>query len=207
MAKVRVVRTIRMGSQRVAVKKVPSLANVVVRSTVEATTTQIRVLAEESRELLLDRLFAGVPQPPGRVKVARPRRVVPSMPGAARIAFRHRLLTRRTVARKVSLALDGRKLIETGNYARGIEVFRGQQESGVYYMVRVADRPHKGFDPSSGPIRLGVLARLHEFGSARLRIPARPHWRPTVRDVMARFRELKRTIRAAGLREALREIG
>jgi hypothetical protein len=189
------------------VKKVPQLATIVHRSTVEATANQLRVLAEETREVILDRLFAARPQAPAGATVARPRRIRESPSGFARPPFRHRALTDKHVRKKARQGNDGRKLIETGDYANSIEVFKGQQKaSGTYYMVRPAPRPHDGADPSSGPISQAMLARVHEFGSARHGIPARPHWGPAVRFVLARFTEVRRGVRAAVLRAVLREV-
>jgi hypothetical protein len=202
VAKVRRVSYVQVGGQRVPVKKVMSIAPVLARATAEATATQLRVLAEETRELILDKLFAG----PGRAVVQRPLKIRPAPPGANRTPFRHRALSERHARKKERKGLDGRKLIETGNYLENIEVFRGEQQSGVYFMLRPKRAKHVGEDPSSGEISFATLARVHEFGSARHGIPARPHWGPAIRAALRRFRQLPAEVRAAALRAALREI-
>lgn len=207
MAKVRVVGTVRVGGRTLPVKKVPQLAPIVVGAVMEATATQLRVLAEETRELIVDRLFAAEPQAPGRSVVARPSRLVAeNMPSAPRSPASYPPLSRQHAAKKARQGSDGRFLIERGDYLEGIEIFKGQQRSGVYYMVRLQDREHVGADPSSKPIRLSLLAKVHEFGSSKHKIPPRPHWRPAVRDVRRAFGALRPTIKAAALRIALRRI-
>jgi len=61
----------------VRTKRIPALAPLLPRAAVQASATQSRVLAEESRELLLDRVFAGKPTPttgryPPKEAVERP---------------------------------------------------------------------------------------------------------------------------------------
>jgi hypothetical protein len=212
MARVRVVGQVRIGKKTLPVKKVPNLAPIlakkdrgapeVMRSTVSATVDQLRVLAEESRELVLDRLFAARAQAPASIVVTRPARVAPSIKTASRAPYRHRALTQKWVQRKARDSQDGRKLIATGDYAQGIEVFKGKQASGVYFIVRPADRKHV---PSG--LRLPMLARVHEFGSAKHKIPPRPHWGPAVRDVRDAFAGARPTIRAEAARRLLRRIG
>jgi len=203
MARVRVVRYVRQGSRMVPVKRVTALAPLLRRAAIEASATQLRVVAEEGRELLLDRLFAADPQAPAQIIANRPpKERRPEIPGAVRGPFSHRPLTQAWVSRKAREGLDGRKLIATGDYMEGIEVFRGvQQESGVYYMVRPARRKHR---PSG--LTLRRIARIHEFGSATIGIPARPHWGPVTRDVIRRARQLGPTVRAVALRRALRQV-
>lgn len=208
MANVRVVRTVRIAGRVTPVKKVPSLGPLILRSTVEATTTQLRVMAEESRELILDRIFAATPTPPGEIVLERPpvlRR--PDIPTRARASLEYAPLTRKHVLKKKRTGADGRFMIELGDYIRGIEVYRGEQSaSGVYFMVRPADREHRGADPTSGTIRLVMLARVLEFGSATHNIPPRPHWGPALADIIAMFQARRPSIRAEALRAALRRI-
>lgn len=185
------------------VKRVPTLAPLLPRAAVEATATQLRVLAEESRELLLDRIFAARPRAPGRAVVDRPPRArLPKVPTAPRRAFPFAPLSKRHRQYKARHGQDGRILVATGDYVEGIEVFRGEQVGGgVYYMVRPAARTH---EPSG--LRLTTIARILELGSARHKIPARPHWSPTVRDVIRRFEQEAPTVRAKALRTSLRQI-
>lgn len=219
MARVTVVGTVRVGRSTVRVKRVEDLVPFLQRTaalTFEATAVQMRVLAEEGRELIVQKLYAGpvgvAQTPAGRVAGAR---VVPEpaplrrpdLGGEERRPFRHEPLAPATIAKKVRLDRDGRKLIEGGDYTYGIEVVKTEQrESGVVYRVRPAARQHVGADPNSGPISSRMLARVHEFGSARHHIPARPHWGPAIRAVRRKFERLPADIKAEALRLALREI-
>lgn len=214
MAKVRVTSTIRIGGRTLPVKQVPNLAPLVVGSVVTATANQLRVLAEEARELIRDRVFQGVPEAPGRVAVARPPRFrAKNIPAVTRDAGAFLGLKRRTILRKARARrprLDGRILLASGDYMRNIEIFRGDQPAngGVYYMVRPAQQKHApgphGSD--SSPINLSLLAKVHEFGSAKHKIPARPVWGPAVRRITQLMRAMRPTIRAEALRLAARQV-
>jgi hypothetical protein len=165
----------------------------------EATAVQLRVIAEESREMVLDRLYGARPQPPGQAAEPRPpllRR--PDVPTSERAPFRHAPLAPDTVARKAREGQDGRKLIATGAYTYGIEVFRGTEGGRIYYTVR----PKPGNHPDAGvPHR--VLAAFHEYGTSTT--PKRPHWGPVLRAVKAIVDKRRKSIRAEALRKALRK--
>ena len=224
MATVRVVQTIRAGSRRILLKPSASpvtaganapLArtfNALREGTFEATAVQLRVMAEEARELIVGRLYASHPQPPGLALLSAPPVArVPGIEAVDRTPARYRSLTREHVARKLHAQppQDGRYLIATGDYLDGIEVKKGKRpDGGPYYMVRLQPRKHfiAPDSTTSKPITLLLLARVHEFGSRRWNIPARPHWRPALRDIKFRFQRLRRTIRAAALRASLRRI-
>lgn len=211
MAKVRVVRTVKVGGRAVAVKRVPNLAPILARKTrtgpemarsmVEATTVQIRILAQEARELIIDKLFAAAPQAPAQATVSRPQQEAPGRLAGDRRPYRHVRLTDKHVQKKARDGEDGRKLIATGDYVAGIEVFRGEQASGVYYIVRPEAREHV---PSG--MTLSLLARVHEYGSARHKIPPRPHWGPAIRAVIAAMPARVARVRAEALRRTLRRI-
>mgnify|MGYP001447643462 CR=1 FL=1 len=105
-------------------------------------------------------------------------------------------LSERYLRWKKRRGLDPRILIATGEYVKNIGIekvkghFRkekgkkgiilvkpedGKQADGkdVAYVVCVPDRKHQ----ASG-LNFRRLARIHEFGSVKAHIPARPHWRP-----------------------------
>jgi hypothetical protein len=197
-----------VGTRNVPVKRVPNLAPTVIRSTVEATAVQLRVLAEETRELIIDRLMATPIQRPGVRVVQRPVRLRQGVgPTADRRPFDFDRLRNWYARKKRRLGLDGHFLIASRDYIEGIEVFKGKQQSGVYYMVRPAQRFHVPSEVSStSNIMLSLLARVLEFGSAKHRVPARPHWRPVLRAVIARVRFARRDIRAAGLRQFIQRL-
>jgi len=163
-----------------------------------ATATQLRVLAEESRELILDKLYNGTSRPPGRRRVPRPERMRrPEIPTSERRPYRHKALAESTVQDKARAELDGRRLIATGEYTYGIEVFRGKRAGSVYYIVRPKPGQH-----SRAGVTHRVLAAFHEFGTSQ--IPARPHWRPVLRVVRDELRNRRDEVRAVALRTAIR---
>jgi hypothetical protein len=169
----------------------------------ELSAVQFRVLAQESRELLIDKLMAATPQRPGTVTVQRPPRISKSrIPTTERRAFRHRPLSQPYVQKKAREALDGRKLIATGDYIEGIEVRKATlPDVGVVYGVGLESRNH---EPSGLP--LVALARILERGSAAARIPPRPHWKPVHRAMRARLRTVADNVMAEAMRRALREV-
>jgi hypothetical protein len=165
----------------------------------DATAVQLRVIAEESREMVLDKLYAARAQAPGVASVVQPpqtRRA--DIPTAERKPFRHTPLAKETVERKAEAEQDGRKLIATGAYTAGIEVFKGTQGGDIYYTVR----PKPGKHPEAG-VTHRVLAAFHEFGTST--IPKRPHWGPVLRVVKSILRSKRKSIRAEALRKALRK--
>lgn len=165
----------------------------------EMTAVQLRVIAEESREMVLDRLYAAKPQAPGAATVARPERERrPDIPTADRKPFRHAPLAPSTVERKAAADQDGRKLIASGEYTYGIEVFKGTENGVTYYTVR----PKPGKHPDAG-VTHRVLAAFHEFGTSKM--PKRPHWGPVLAVVKDIVKKRRKKIRADALRKALRK--
>jgi len=215
--RVRVVGRTRVGDKVFKVRKVSNLVSLV-KSSMEATAHQNRVLAEETRELIIDRLMAALPQAPARDQVDRPERLRrPDISTVNRAPFssnEHPPLAESTVRRKARLGLDGRKLIETGELIGSIEIFRGVEKGQPYYMVRLEPRQHRGSkspnaeEHGRGPtaISLNRLMRMHEFGTSRM--PARPTWRPVSREIIDYWLGLphRETIKAAALRALLRGI-
>jgi hypothetical protein len=171
-----------------------------VEATVEASLTQIRVLAEESRELILDRLYNQTPQAPGEARIERPRPLRrPRIKFTDRRPASLRRLADSTVYEKNRLKQDGRKLIATGEYTYGIEVFKGMKKGQPYYTVR----PKPGLHPSRN-ITHRVLAALHEFGTSNM--PKRPHWGPVLRKLQKVLKDEGRQVRAVALRQAMRAV-
>jgi len=165
----------------------------------EATLTQLRVLAEESREMILDKLFAGSARFPGKRVVSRPPQLRRSdIPTSERRPYRHPPLADSTVTKKANAQQDGRRLIATGAYVEGIEVFRGSKNGVPYYTVR----PKPGKHPDAG-VTHRVLAAFHEFGTSKM--PARPHWGPVLRVLRRVMEQRGPEVRAEAMRLALRE--
>ncbi len=169
--------------------------------TVKASVVQMRVLAEESRELILDKAFAGPVAPGAEARVTRPPRLRrPDIPTVQRRAYMGmRKLAPSTVQKKIAAEQDGRKLIAEGDYMYGIEVFKGERAGEVYYTIRPKPGPH----PSAG-VAHRVLAAWLEYGTKKM--PKRPHWSPVRKIVLAVLREQGADVRAVALRTAIRKV-
>lgn len=161
---------------------------------------QIRVLSEESREIVVDKLYAGITRPPGVKRVDKPPRLRRTdIPTVERRPFRHRALADSTLRKKEAAEQDGRRLIASGEYTYGIEVFKGMRGGKPYYIVR----PKPGMHPDAGvPHR--VLAAFHEFGTSRT--PKRPHWGPTLRILKRILARSEPKVRAVAFRTAIRQV-
>ena len=181
------------------VRRVEGFIPNIPQATVEATAVQLRILAQESRELVIDKLYAGTARPPGRARIDRPPRTAQrsDIPGNPRRPFRHPALADATVERKAREDKDGRRLIAEGDYTYGIEVFKGERDGMVYYIVRPKPAPHR-----SG-VSHRVLAAIHEFGTST--IPPRPHWGPVFRIVSQELARRGPDVLAEALRRAIRE--
>lgn len=199
-----VTRKVSRGGRLVSVKRVDAFAPVLAGlkpAILEATATQLRVVAEETRELIVDKLFAGKAQPPGFAVAKRPPPLRPSKyQSLERAAYRFKKLQERYARRKAKLRLDGRILIATADYVGHIDVVRGERSgAGVYYTVRPSPGVHK---PSK--LTYTTIARIHEYGTAT--IPARPHWRPVVTAVHRRAAEIARKLKSDTLRTLVRGV-
>ena len=205
MARVVATRYIRVGSRQVPVKSTRGFMQMVVKGTLEASAEQARVLDEETRELIIDKLLAASPDAPGtNITVSKPPRqgsVRVDIPTAERGPFKQKPLADRTIKNKMQRGEDARKLIATGDYIEGIEVRKFVlPKVGVSWGVGLVDRRHA---PSGLPLK--VIAAILERGSAAARIPPRPHWRVAWRNIKRRIREKGIAARAEGLRRALRQ--
>jgi hypothetical protein len=203
MAGVTATRYVQIGGKRTPVKAIKGTWQRFPQAVIEATAVQLRIIAEESRELVIDRILAGTAAAPAGMTVQRPP-VLRKSGGAMaqRKAFKLAPLTRPYVLKKAREGLDGRTLTATGDYINGIVAKRAEiPGAGVAYGVGMESRNHV---PSGLP--LSVLAGILELGSAAANIPPRPHWRSARRQVMRRLKQLAPDVRAAVLREALRGI-
>lgn len=82
--------------------------------------------------------------------------------------------------RKLRMGLDSRVMIATEYYKDAIKVFsRKNRDGSITYYVgfhsRELARDHEG---KRLPITLVRLAWVHEKGSVKMHVPARPHWSP-----------------------------
>jgi len=104
-------------------------------------------------------------------------------------AFKWKPLSPKYKARKERLGLDPRTLIATGKYLKSIRVASRMYGNNLSYQLGTRKDTH---GPSGLPYI--ELARLMEYGSRKRKLPARPHWRPTIR----KYRRLQQSrIKAA----------
>jgi len=200
-SRVKLIRSVTAGAGRgIKVARFGQFFPGVVNEVIKANAIQLRILAEGSADLLVDKLFAQFNS--GNSVVARP---APLSKGAGitgnKKPFDFEPLTTAYARYKLRNGLDGRTLIATGDYVRSIEIFRSEtKEAGITYRVRTKPGRHY-----SG-LTFGELARVHEFGSSKAHIPARPHWRPVGSMALKRFRRLGQGATAADIRAALSRI-
>jgi hypothetical protein len=175
-----------------------------VENIVSATQPQMRVLAEETRDLLIDKIMAGNPRgyPPKVSRASLPKSRLPGV-RTERKPFpfdRTAPLTEDYLKRKVKEGKDPRILIATGRYLEHIVLERQETKDGVFWRVYI----QKGRTRTR--ITFNLLARILEFGSASRNIKPRPHWRPTARLMRDAVKRVPDNVRAQALRETLREI-
>lgn len=99
-------------------------------------------------------------------------------------------LSPRYAKQKESKGLDPRILINTGEYIETIEIVENQVSKGVLEIViQAPDHDH-----SETKINLRLLSRLLEYGSKNEKMPARPHWRPVMKEFIALRGELAKDV-------------
>lgn len=89
-------------------------------------------------------------------------------------------LTEDYLKAKIKAGLDTRTLLATLFYFHHISWWR--DSNGVHMGVPNVQHP-------TAKIPLGMLARVHEYGTAR--IPARPLWRPALSKILREFPKLR----------------
>tara|TARA_R100001086_G_scaffold120987_2_gene62320 strand:- start:839 stop:1420 length:582 start_codon:yes stop_codon:yes gene_type:complete len=76
---------------------------------------------------------------------------------------------------------DLRTMIATGHYKSQIRVFKKGRKDRGRFEVRIGFHhaaKARNLDGSIAPVLLSKVARTHEFGSEKMKIPPRPHWGP-----------------------------
>lgn len=198
---VKLVRRVRAGGGKgIKVVRFGQFFPAVVNEVIKANATQMRVLAEGSADLLINKIFAQVN--PGNAVVSKPDALSAGKGiKGENVPFDHEPLSPAYARYKLRNGLDGRILLAMGDYVNSIEVFRSEtKEAGITYRVR--NKPGRHY---SG-LTYQQLGLVHEFGSSKAGIPARPHWRPVASLVLKRFRRLTQSATAADIRAALSRI-
>lgn len=116
------------------------------------------------------------------------------------------------LARKEAAGADERTMIATRTYIDGIQVFKKYDRKEKKWIVRVGFHPGaKPRDlkgrivqieiPGTGITGLTALGIVHELGSVKADIPARPHWRPhrtkVTGEAPAKRKAFRRTVSRA----------
>jgi len=205
MASVKVLHSVQVGGRSFKVRSRKPFLTTLAESQVQATIPQMRNIAYETRDLLIDKALAGDPQGRPRIlargdfPIARTRgRRLPRGP----FPFdrdRRLKLDPDYVDWKVRKGYDPRPLLARGDYFRAIMVFESRTKKGATFEVRL-----KRGRSTRTRIPFSVLWRWLEFGNSVTK--PRPHWRPTARIVAQALKRMPEDIRAQALRDALRSI-
>jgi hypothetical protein len=177
-----------------------------VKALSDRTLKELRILAETSRQYMVDRIYAGRAQD-GNIVTKAPTypRSTPGVGGTE--PFELAELTPRYRRRKKRKGLDGRILIASGDYTHSLEVKRVKPKGAdAAYVMSLPTKKHIGarFVPKgSKRVTYRQLSLILEFGSAKKKIPARPHWRPTGREMGRRFNRAPAKLSASALRDFL----
>jgi hypothetical protein len=114
--------------------------------------------------------------------------------------------------RKEAAGADLRTMIATGHYIDSIRVFKRHDRKEKKWVIRIGfhhsakprDLEGRTVDieiPGTGIKGLTALAIVHELGSIKANVPARPHWGPhralVRKDARKKRRELRREISEA----------
>lgn len=204
MPSIKTTHKVRVGNRNFTLRTQDLFIPRFVEKTVEVTYPQMRVLAEETRDLLIDKIMAGNTRGYSPV-VSRASLPKSRLPGVRteRKPFpfdRTAPLSPDYLERKVREGKDPRILIATGRYLEHIVVERQETRDGVKWRVFI----QKG--KTKTEITFNMLARILEFGSASRNIKPRAHWRPTARIMGDKMKRVPKDIRAQALRETLREL-
>jgi len=205
MASVKVHHNVQVGGRVFKLRTRKPFIGTLAESQMTATIPQMRNVAWETRDLLIDKALAGSAQ--GRPTVLT-RGDFPRSKAKGRRAPRQpypfdrdrRLrLQEDYVDWKVREGYDPRPLLARGDYFRAIVVFESRTKKGVTFEVRLK----RGRSKRTG-IPFSVLWRWLEFGNSRTK--PRPHWRPAARIVAQIVKRIPENARVQAVRDALRSI-
>ncbi len=111
--------------------------------------------------------------------------------------IRHKPLSPAYLEQKRRQGLDTRILIATGDYVESITVTKEKIRKRTVWRIGVPE--NKIHAPSGLPYK--ILARIHEFGSKKRNIPARPHWRPVYSAYIREFPKTLKTVKKDMVRD------
>jgi len=204
MASVKVHHSVKVGGRVYKLRTRKPFMTTLVESEIRATIPQMRNVAWETRDLLIDKALAGTAQ--GRQKVLSRGDFPRSKAPGGRKQRRPFPFDRDSNLRlqpdyvdwKVRNGYDPRPLLASGGYLRNLDVFESRTKQGVTYAVRL----RRGRSIRTG-IPYSILWRWLEFGNSTTK--PRPHWRPTARIVKRLVKRIPDDARAQAVRDALRE--
>ena len=99
---------------------------------------------------------------------------------------------------KERLGLDPRVMIATGHYVGSIRVFSRKNSDGSITFYVGHDRLDRAEDKDGTPIpsvTLNMIAAVHEKGSSKMNVPARPHWKPHLQDMEREAKDVRARVR------------
>ena len=197
----KVIRTVSRGAGKgTPVRSFKEFLPSSVEAVIRGKAVQLRVLAEGSADLLVERVFAG--DNSGLSVAKKPsKKSKGEGVGESKAPLDLEPLSKRYADDKRNQGLDGRILLARGDYINNIEVVRNEtQDGGITYRVRLVPGRH----PSGFTFR--VLGRILEFGSLKTSLPPRPHWRPVGEQAFRAFNRLRTQASADEIRDALRRM-
>jgi hypothetical protein len=184
------------------------LPQVFMKVLAKRSLTDIRILAESSRQYMVDRIYAGKA---GASRKVATKPIFPhTQPNSAAKPFMLQPLTKKYRRWKKLKKLDGRLLIALGDYTRALEVKKVKRSgTDVAYLMTISpQKRHKERRPGKKKLQsltMRQLAAVLEFGSSSRMIPGRPHWKPTAKEMTRRFKKAPDKMLASALRDFLRK--
>ena len=106
-------------------------------------------------------------------------------------------LSEKWAAFKKKHKLDKRTMIATTHYINKVRVFT-TRVSPTHWQYRIGFAPSdRAIDPvtkTQTPLSLNLLAAVHEYGSQKAHVPARPHWGPFFDEMEKRAKIFPKTV-------------
>lgn len=118
-------------------------------------------------------------------------------------------LTPKYYKRKVAKNRDTRIMLATGHMMRSVKVMERKNSKLSTTVVVGFERLAlaRDLDNQVVPYQLYKVAIVHEKGSAKMKIPPRPHWKPHLEEMRVRAIDVRKLIKKDIRSEALRRVG
>lgn len=179
------------------------LPQIYLKEVIQRSLTDLRVFAESSQQYMLDRVYAQR----GRRVSTKP--TLPhTAPNNAAKPFDLKPLSKRHARFKRKRKLDGRILIASGQIMHELVIQKVVRDGDVTYILTLPNRQHIGsriVKKGAKRITIKQLMAVLEFGSGKRKIPPRPIWRPTAKEMTRRFARAPEKLSANALRSFLKK--